>query len=366
MDINLKNIIKKKKIPNFKIFDNFPDSIIIINSNKSVVYANKAAQSLIGFTTKELFTKNVNEIFDDYQDTAEKASLENKNAMLYIITAYGKKIPTEISCSFLSEEKDIIISIRDISKIQKIIENLIIKNENAEKISHNKSSFIAGLSNELISPLHSIIGFSQALLDKLGGELSEKQIKYINIISKNSNTLLSLLNSMTDLSKIEAGQMEFNFKTFDVFHLLNSVAYTITPAITEKKLQFSQDIAESVRKNICSDENMLRQILLNLLSNSIKFTGHGSINLKVFHPELDFVKHKGMDAPIIIQKSPFCYFPLRIQELGLIKIISMQYLMNIGNLTVLYQKNMEERGLAWHFQRKLSRDLVEMSGWKAT
>jgi len=295
--MNIKTLFKG--IQSHDIFDNYPDAVVVINFQKNIVFWNKRAQDLLGFSKRDVIGKNIGVIFTDDIEKIYQNLNGSKNNILTARTKDEKEIYVEISCADADDNDGIIIAIRDVTRNQQIIEKLLLEYDNVLEASKNKSNLIASLSHELRSPIHFIIGFGQVLLDGLGGKLTEKQEKYVTLISKNANHLLAYLNNILDLSKIEAGKMEINYKLFDVSQLINSVTESFAPVIEDKKLNFNVDLADLVRKNIYSDENLLRQILINILTNAIKFTDMGSISLKVIHPELDLAKsyklHIGQD-----------------------------------------------------------------------
>jgi len=253
-----------------------------------------------------------------YQKSSENQSLVIKYADERK-TRQNENIFVEITCNFQENKEEQVLVFRDVSKTQYLIEKLMSEYEKVSNISQNKSSFIADLSHEIRTPIHSIIGFSQALIDGLGGELSDKQKKYISIISKNANNLLSLLNSILDISKIEAGKMEFNFKPFDVHQLLNLVSEILNPMIKEKKLDFILELSDQVKRSIYSDENMLRQVLLNLLTNAVKFTESGNITLKVTHPNLEVVKSLVHTVPDEFTEKSYLMFSISDKGIGIAK-----------------------------------------------
>ncbi|MFH0703196.1 MAG: ATP-binding protein [bacterium] len=293
--MNIKTLFKGMNF--FDSFDNFPDSIIVINYQKNIIYWNKRSKDIFGFSRCETIGKNIGLIFTDEVEKIYQNLCENKSSILTARTKSDQEIIVEIACVNFEAKEGVIITARDITKNQKIIEKLLIEYEKAANISKNKSSFIASLSHELRTPMHSIIGFSKSLTDGVGGELTEKQEKYISIINRNANSLLALLNNILDLSKIEAGKMEFIFKNFDIVQLINSVVDTINTFVKDKNLEFSMDLSEISKRNIFSDENMLRHVLLNILTNAVKFTDTGSITLKVVYPDIEFVKSQGIEIP---------------------------------------------------------------------
>jgi len=140
--------------------------------------------------------------------------------------------------------------------------------------SRHKSEFLANMSHELRTPLNAIIGFSQVLDERLFGELNEKQAEYINDIHESGAHLLSLINDILDLSKVEAGHMELDLKKFDVRVALDNALTLIKERSLRHGLTLEIDL-DSGLGNMVADERKFKQIMLNLLTNAIKFTPEG-------------------------------------------------------------------------------------------
>ncbi|MBT9153637.1 MAG: Non-motile and phage-resistance protein [Firmicutes bacterium] len=138
-----------------------------------------------------------------------------------------------------------------------------------------KSSFLANMSHELRTPMNSIIGFSQILEDGYAGELTEKQKEYVGYVSSSANHLLSLINDVLDLSKVEAGRMELDVSTFRVREALESGTNQMMGQCQAQSIRLSLDISPEADIEIEADERKFRQIFLNLLSNAVKFTPSG-------------------------------------------------------------------------------------------
>lgn len=149
-----------------------------------------------------------------------------------------------------------------------------LEKEAAEEANRAKSEFLANMSHELRTPLNHIIGFTELIVDKAFGELNEAQEEYLNDVLTSSRHLLSLINDILDLSKVEAGKLELQLSEVN---LLNLLERSLT-MIKEKALRHGIAIGTSVdttTKSIVADERKLKQVLFNLLSNSAKFTPEG-------------------------------------------------------------------------------------------
>jgi len=150
--------------------------------------------------------------------------------------------------------------------------------EAAESADRLKSAFLATMSHELRTPLNSIIGFSGILQQELAGPLNEEQKKQLGMVSDSAEHLLALINDVLDLSKIEAGQLKIAIEPFEIRPILEKVVRTVRPLAEAKHLAVDLEIAPEVR-TVTADSRRVEQVLLNLLSNSIKFTEQGKIRI---------------------------------------------------------------------------------------
>ncbi len=143
-----------------------------------------------------------------------------------------------------------------------------------ETVSRHKSDFLANMSHELRTPLNAIIGFSEALLERMFGELNDKQADYLKDIHSSGHHLLSLINDILDLSKIEAGHMELHCTDFDVGAALENAITLVRERAQRHGIALALEVAPELGE-IHGDERKFKQILLNLLSNAVKFTADG-------------------------------------------------------------------------------------------
>jgi len=160
------------------------------------------------------------------------------------------------------------------------IENVRLFNEIQEKTrqlevaNKHKSEFLANMSHELRTPLNAIIGFSEVLSEKMFGEVNEKQADYLKDIHESGKHLLSLINDILDLSKIEAGRMDLELSTFDLPTALSNAMTLVRERAQRHGIALSLDVDKRLGA-FQADERKFKQIVLNLLSNAVKFTPDG-------------------------------------------------------------------------------------------
>ncbi|AKB78984.1 sensory transduction histidine kinase [Methanosarcina horonobensis HB-1 = JCM 15518] len=159
---------------------------------------------------------------------------------------------------------------RDITE-RKEAERLLHEKQIAEVANRTKSEFLANMSHELRTPLNSIIGFSDLLHEKVYGELNEKQTKAVGNISRSGKHLLSLINDILDLSKVEAGKLELNYKEFELISKLKTIKNLLSPIADRKNIEVKIAVDKDLT-TICADDARFVQILYNLLDNAIKFS----------------------------------------------------------------------------------------------
>lgn len=150
--------------------------------------------------------------------------------------------------------------------------------EIAEQANRSKNIFLASMSHDIRTPMNAIIGLSDVLSKT---NLQKDQAHYVQVINSSAQSLLTLINDIMDFSKIEAGQLDLESISFDIRHLLDDCADLIFFQSNEKRLEFVYFVSPAVHRNIIGDPNRLRQILLNLASNAVKFTEAGRVELWV-------------------------------------------------------------------------------------
>jgi len=157
------------------------------------------------------------------------------------------------------------------------------KAQEANAANRAKSEFLASMSHELRTPLNAILGFTQLMVRD--ASVSVTQMEHLQIINRSGEHLLTLINDVLEMSKIEAGQTVLNNNTFDLHHLLHALEDMLRFKAQSKGLQLSFEIEPTVPRYVCTDEGKLRQVLINLLGNAIKFTQAGQVRLRVSNQE---------------------------------------------------------------------------------
>ena len=196
---------------------------------------------------------------------------------------HGKSIDIKISISTVQMEDDefagILIIAQDISELNRVKEELEDAKLQAEEISRMKTSFLANMSHEIRTPLNGIIGMTDLLK---GTELSSVQKNYSSIILKSANSLLLLINDILDYSKIEAGKLKLGIVSFNLRSLMEDIKDMLLINVKERNIDFDIRIDPSVSEKLIGDPRRIKQILLNLIGNALKFTLKGFIEIEIY------------------------------------------------------------------------------------
>jgi len=159
-------------------------------------------------------------------------------------------------------------------------ERLVMAKAAAESANRTKSEFLANMSHELRTPLNSVIGFTGILIRNKAGNLREQDLTYLQRIHQNGLNLLGLINQILDLSKVEAGRMELDLVPVNLGDLVREMATHLEPQIRDKDVQLAVEVPPGLR-SFSADKEKIRQVLVNLAANAVKFTEHGFVTLRV-------------------------------------------------------------------------------------
>jgi len=268
-----------------KILEAMPFGIIMVGLDKKIKMINDAALKMIKVNSKEdIYGKTCYTNICPAQTNACPIidlgqNVESSEKVLLTVT--GEKIPilkTVIPIS-IEEEPILLEAVVDITDLKRAQGALQKAKVSAEAADRAKSDFLANMSHELRTPLNHIIGFTELLKDEHFGELNDAQEDYLNDIHQSSHHLLSLINDILDLSKVEAGKLELNATDVQIKQLLENSLIMVKEKAMKHDLQIKCD-CNGIPETIEADERKLKQILYNLLSNAVKFTqDNGTISL---------------------------------------------------------------------------------------
>ena len=264
---------REKKV----LLDSLNELVVFVNPEAKIIWANKSAlehmemnlEMAMGTSLKTApgLTGPLVEYLHPEQIfiTGEKKSGEflAKDGRVWFVQAIpvpdeqGKIIGILQTCRDITERKE--------------AERLLHEKQLAEVANRTKSEFLANMSHELRTPLNSIIGFSDLLYEKVYGELNERQVKAVGNISRSGKHLLSLINDILDLSKVEAGKLELDYKEFELAGKLNTIKNLLSPIADRKNIKIEIDVDRDFT-TICADEARFVQIMYNLVDNAIKFS----------------------------------------------------------------------------------------------
>ena len=288
------------------LFEDAQEAIVLCDLEGKILRINQEFTAMFGFSQEESLGKAVDELITSDDFYREACALTKDTAMgrkISLETERFRKDNTKIWVSILSSPlvvKDKQVGIygiyRDITDRKEAEEELIKANERAEKAreaaesaNKAKSLFLARMSHEIRTPMNSVIGFADMLMDT---DLNDEQSDYLTMIIKSGESLLSLINEILDFSKIEAGELVFQNIDFDLEITAFDVCSLIHPRLENKKVEIICTIDDDVPAFVKGDPGRFRQVLLNLMSNAVKFTSEGEIKLHLFIEEeqLDKIK----------------------------------------------------------------------------
>lgn len=304
---------KKKK--NNDVLAYYPDAVLVVSLSGEILYANERLLTLFQLDEEQLFNMELLDMFDGGFSLISNLAKSDDSAVVRSKLNLEEDLFFEIKASEFEDDEDkIIITIRDVSNSQKMLNKLLFEHEYLNKLTKNKNTFLAKISGELTSPVHSINGFSQAILEGLGGDVNEKQEKYLKIINKNSTQLLELINSLVEYSKIESGFCEYEFKNFDFVNLMTTIFNSMKPKAEDKKIILNFDLNSLGKRTMYSDENLLKRVIETLVQNAIAVTDSGSVQVVVNHPDNEFLEVAGFNiAPNLPEKS---YLMVKVNDTG--------------------------------------------------
>lgn len=285
----IETVLAQKDAFMHRLLDAIPDLIFYKDREGVYLACNKAHKQFMGLDEHELIGKRSHEVFpldlaqqfdrEDQQVLSQKCTLHTEQWVAY---PNGRRVVWDTLLTPIGppdgEPTGLIGICRDMTSRKAAEEELRKAKEAAESANQTKSAFLSAVTHELRTPLNGVLGLANLLLDM---ELNAEQYDLVNTIHTSGTTLLTLINDILDFSKIEANKLELEPTNFDLRRCLEEALDLVAPQATAKGLTLTYLIEPTVPTQLCQDVTRLRQILVNLLGNAVKFTEHGEITVLV-------------------------------------------------------------------------------------
>ncbi len=286
----IENLTRKAEKWQRTILNNLGDGVYTLDGDGNLTYFNAEAERMLGWKFEEVNGKAIHPIIHHHsadgsplalEDCPIALSMREKNTYRSDDEVFfhkdGTLVPVSMVGAPLLDNGELIGSVACFhdSTSQKIIaQTLIDAKEAAEQALRIKSDFLSTMSHEIRTPMNGIIGMVDLLLDT---PLQDQQIEFAHIIKSSSHLLLTIINDILDFSKIEAGQLHIESIDFSIENVVEGCANIVAPKAYEKSLSLITFIDPQIPERLIGDPMRLRQILLNFLSNAVKFTSKGAV-----------------------------------------------------------------------------------------
>jgi len=285
--MGIKNFLSKTRV--IDIQSCLPDGVLLITTEGSIQWFNSVATELFLIPNDSILNNSIDDFLENGLDSAITSSSNNSPKITRLIDS-----DEYIEITAKAIEGAYVVSMRNATQKYKAVNNMIEQHENNKKASNDKNSFFIKLSTDLRSPIHSVIGFSQAIIDGLGGTVTEKQAKYLKIINKNSTDLLYFFNKLVELSQTENDAFEKEIKYFDVVSTIKSVVKTNEQLYSDKNLDIILNIDEDTKKTIYTDGKAFKTMFQILLETLIRSTDIGTVQVNVASASDEFLTAHNM------------------------------------------------------------------------
>jgi two-component system sensor histidine kinase/response regulator len=305
------------------LLESAPDAMIIVNGEGEIVLVNSQAERLFLYSRTELLHQKVETLLPERfrgQHSHQRSQFfaaPRSRAMgtgfeFFGLRKDGSEFPAEITLGPLKTHEGVLVSsaIRDITEHKQLERTLRDAKEAAEAANEAKSVFLATMSHEIRTPMNGILGMTELVLDT---ELTTEQRESLALVQLSAESLLSIINDILDFSKIEAGKLELEWIPFDLRESLGETMTALSVRAHHRGLELIYDVQSDVPDAVIGDPSRIRQILINLVGNAIKFTEHGEILVHVARESHEallnclhfMVKDTGVGIPLEKQERIF-------------------------------------------------------------
>ena len=261
-----------------------PDALVLCGKDGKIQWVNDAAAEIFETSKMHLLTSNIGDFIENPMNLISSSIIMHKPVITKFV---NKEIYFDMTVKEIAE--GYVLDFRDA-----IQNSAIAQEDKTEEINREKNNFLLKLANDLKSPIQSIVGFSQAMADGLGGEMSEQQEKYIRIINKNSSELMYFVGKLLELSQTESALKEPDKKMLDVLALVNSVVRFNEQLYKDKDVKIVIKSEDEFKKTISTDEEILKNILQDILEIILKSVDMGEVAIALSNPDDEFISSKNL------------------------------------------------------------------------
>ncbi|MDQ1913609.1 PAS domain S-box protein [Paenibacillus sp. GD4] len=343
------------------------DGIISLDLQGNIIHTNTAAQKLTGLTDEQMSGRPYSSFFDCDLDSLLKGGMlpEGTKGLLstvgHVNGSFSEVLLTAVPIIIQKKVTGYYIIAKDVTEQRK----LLIAKEAAERTNRAKSEFLSMMSHEIRTPMNGVIGMADVLMETT--DLDDTQREYVEIIRKSGSTLLRIINDILDFSRIESGKITLREEHLNVQELIEETLDLLSVAAQEKGLRMSFEVDTAVPRVVKGDAARLKQVLMNLVGNAIKFTPSGTVEVTVRKKDegppdmhgsvqLEFaVKDSGIGVPLEHRKhifDPFVqiehYMTRRTEGTGLGLAICKKLLDHMGGR--IWMEDNDENGSIFAFR----------------
>ncbi|UUZ92850.1 PAS domain S-box protein [Paenibacillus sp. P25] len=268
------------------IFEHNPDMVCLFDTKGRLIRTNPAAERITGYKAEAFVDKPFTRFLNRRDSLRIKAgfakALQGLPQTVECTIRHKDGHPVHLSTTIVplsagGSVVDVYTISKDVTEQKKAALELIEAKMKAEQAAQSKSEFLAIMSHEIRTPLNGVIGMSQVLMET---GLSEEQMSYVNIIGKSGTALLSVINDVLDFSRMESGKLQSLSEPFDLQECLHEIVQLFMPQISERRLSMQWQLDPELPEVVIGDVNRLRQVLINLIGNAVKFTENGGLMLQ--------------------------------------------------------------------------------------
>ncbi len=289
--MNLEKLAKELwwSLTAFRAINELPDSVIFVNYDGIIERVNSKAKESFGIVIDELNPPKLNDYIKDGMDMIN-LSIKSQKPVAAVATIPAREFHIELNAA--KQGHGYCLTVRDLTKLT----DEIVTEEKIARFNGEKNAMLVKLEGDIKSPISSITGFSQGLIDGIGGDLTEKQAKYIKIINSNSNDLYHFMDKLLEFTEAESSMYKSEYQNFDIVQTAKEIASDFEKEIQNKKITFEIEADGLEKRTVYSDLKAVNKIIRNILETSVSMTETGFILVNISRPDEITASAFGLNA----------------------------------------------------------------------